>query len=190
MSSPTSKRRDPSPAAEPAKKRRRGATRLSCAECRRSLQSPLSFLCPFLNTLVFRLKLRCDRGIPCGSCVKRGCGAICPDGNYMMLGLSLETASAHGHLQGLLPLDRAIGTSLRMFASCLVPTLHIGLYLHPPKSYTRRSQNCVLVSAISRMHSEQHTRKIQMSLTQCYPMSYCVLKLLYNAKLPQEIRRQ
>ncbi|KAG6841089.1 hypothetical protein C0991_001997 [Blastosporella zonata] len=46
----------------PIKKRRKGATRLSCAECR-------------------RLKLRCDRGIPCGSCVKRGCGAICPDGS-------------------------------------------------------------------------------------------------------------
>lgn len=45
-----------------AKKRRKGATRLSCAECR-------------------RLKLRCDRQVPCGSCVKRGCGAICPDGS-------------------------------------------------------------------------------------------------------------
>ncbi|KAI0820381.1 fungal-specific transcription factor domain-containing protein [Trametes gibbosa] len=44
------------------KKRKRGATRLSCAECR-------------------RLKLRCDRAIPCGSCVKRGCAAICPDGS-------------------------------------------------------------------------------------------------------------
>ncbi|KAH9993678.1 hypothetical protein BJV74DRAFT_770718 [Russula compacta] len=62
MSSPSPKRRDSSPLLEPAKKRRRGATRLSCAECR-------------------RLKLRCDRGIPCGSCVKRGCGAICPDGS-------------------------------------------------------------------------------------------------------------
>ncbi|KAI0255791.1 fungal-specific transcription factor domain-containing protein [Lactifluus subvellereus] len=62
MSSPSPKRRDPSPTPEPSKKRRRGATRLSCAECR-------------------RLKLRCDRGIPCGSCVKRGCGAICPDGS-------------------------------------------------------------------------------------------------------------
>ncbi|KAH7890671.1 fungal-specific transcription factor domain-containing protein [Phlebopus sp. FC_14] len=45
-----------------SKKRRKGATRLSCAECR-------------------RLKLRCDRNVPCGSCVKRGCGAICPDGS-------------------------------------------------------------------------------------------------------------
>ncbi|KAJ7050553.1 fungal-specific transcription factor domain-containing protein [Mycena amicta] len=46
----------------PGQKRRKGATRLSCAECR-------------------RLKLRCDRGVPCSSCVKRGCGAICPDGS-------------------------------------------------------------------------------------------------------------
>ncbi|CAE6532472.1 unnamed protein product [Rhizoctonia solani] len=40
-------------------RRRRGA--LSCAECR-------------------RLKLRCDRQVPCHSCVKRGCSSICPDG--------------------------------------------------------------------------------------------------------------
>ncbi|KAF5361920.1 hypothetical protein D9756_002271 [Leucocoprinus leucothites] len=43
-------------------KRKRGANRLNCAECR-------------------RLKLRCDRAIPCSSCVKRGCGAICPSGS-------------------------------------------------------------------------------------------------------------
>lgn len=189
MSSPTPKRRDPSPAPEPAKKRRRGATRLSCAECRRSLQSPFSFISPFLNIVVFRLKLRCDRGIPCGSCIKRGCGAICPDGNYI-LGLLLETVSAHNRLQGHLPLARAIGTSLTMFVTCLVPTPDIDLYLHPPKSCTRRSRNYVLVFVILRMRSEHHTRKVQMSLTQCYPMSYCVLKLLYNAKLLQEIQRQ
>lgn len=28
-----------------------------------------------------RLKLRCDRTVPCSSCVKRGCSAICPDGS-------------------------------------------------------------------------------------------------------------
>ncbi|KAI0044511.1 hypothetical protein FA95DRAFT_1522724, partial [Auriscalpium vulgare] len=61
-SSPPSKRSASPTPQEPIKKRRRGATRLSCAECR-------------------RLKLRCDRGIPCSSCVKRGCGAICPDGS-------------------------------------------------------------------------------------------------------------
>ncbi|KAI0080184.1 hypothetical protein K474DRAFT_1590475 [Panus rudis PR-1116 ss-1] len=65
MSSPeVSFPRPDNPAQDPngVKKRKRGATRLSCAECR-------------------RLKLRCDRTIPCGSCVKRGCAAICPDGS-------------------------------------------------------------------------------------------------------------
>ncbi|KAG7443621.1 uncharacterized protein BT62DRAFT_934859 [Guyanagaster necrorhizus] len=63
MSSPTTaKRADLHADDGTQKKRRKGATRLSCAECR-------------------RLKLRCDRSIPCSSCVKRGCGAICPDGS-------------------------------------------------------------------------------------------------------------
>ncbi|KAF8885022.1 fungal-specific transcription factor domain-containing protein [Infundibulicybe gibba] len=63
MSLPTfEKRMDGFSSQDGPKKRRKGATRLSCAECR-------------------RLKLRCDRAIPCGSCVKRGCGAICPDGS-------------------------------------------------------------------------------------------------------------
>ncbi|CAE6470835.1 unnamed protein product [Rhizoctonia solani] len=51
-------------------RRRRGA--LSCAECRRSnLRS---------GRTSYRLKLRCDRQVPCHSCVKRGCSSICPDG--------------------------------------------------------------------------------------------------------------
>ncbi|KAJ7636040.1 fungal-specific transcription factor domain-containing protein [Mycena polygramma] len=62
MSSAPVKRDAHNPQDGLAKKRRKGATRLSCAECR-------------------RLKLRCDRSIPCGSCIKRGCGAICPDGS-------------------------------------------------------------------------------------------------------------
>ncbi|EJD46940.1 hypothetical protein AURDEDRAFT_184166 [Auricularia subglabra TFB-10046 SS5] len=42
-------------------KRRRGPGPVSCAECR-------------------RLKLKCDRKLPCSSCFKRGCAAICPNG--------------------------------------------------------------------------------------------------------------
>ncbi|KIM68627.1 hypothetical protein SCLCIDRAFT_13431 [Scleroderma citrinum Foug A] len=41
-------------------KRARGE--LSCAECR-------------------RLKLKCDKRIPCGSCMRRGCPTICPNGS-------------------------------------------------------------------------------------------------------------
>ncbi|KAE9410753.1 hypothetical protein BT96DRAFT_912223 [Gymnopus androsaceus JB14] len=48
---------------------------LSCAECR-------------------RLKLRCDRTIPCGSCSRRGCSSICPSG-------VLEAGAAHVHQGGM-----------------------------------------------------------------------------------------
>ncbi|KAI5115972.1 hypothetical protein M0805_001503 [Coniferiporia weirii] len=40
---------------------RRARGEISCAECR-------------------RLKLKCDKTIPCSSCVRRGCPAICPNG--------------------------------------------------------------------------------------------------------------
>ncbi|KIK58189.1 hypothetical protein GYMLUDRAFT_45397 [Collybiopsis luxurians FD-317 M1] len=43
-------------------KRKPGRIPTSCAECR-------------------RLKLRCDKQVPCGKCVSRGCAAICPDGS-------------------------------------------------------------------------------------------------------------
>ncbi|KAI0673868.1 hypothetical protein C8Q78DRAFT_967725 [Trametes maxima] len=43
-------------------RRKPGRAPVSCAECR-------------------RLKLRCDRKVPCETCVKRGCSALCPDGS-------------------------------------------------------------------------------------------------------------
>ncbi|KAF8677359.1 Fungal specific transcription factor domain [Rhizoctonia solani] len=33
-----------------------------------------------INAALQKLKLRCDRQVPCHSCVKRGCSSICPDG--------------------------------------------------------------------------------------------------------------
>ncbi|KAF7345605.1 hypothetical protein MVEN_01579500 [Mycena venus] len=47
---------------EKESKRARGA--LSCAECR-------------------RLKLKCDKTVPCSSCKRRGCSAICPNGSLI-----------------------------------------------------------------------------------------------------------
>ncbi|KAI0962091.1 hypothetical protein AcV7_001012 [Taiwanofungus camphoratus] len=47
---------------EPRQRKRPGRVPVSCAECR-------------------RLKLRCDRKVPCETCVKRGCAAICPEGS-------------------------------------------------------------------------------------------------------------
>ncbi|KAK7680387.1 hypothetical protein QCA50_016627 [Cerrena zonata] len=47
-------------AKEQESKRNRGA--ISCAECR-------------------RLKLKCDKTVPCSSCTRRGCASICPNGS-------------------------------------------------------------------------------------------------------------
>ncbi|KAJ6594886.1 hypothetical protein B0H19DRAFT_1366629 [Mycena capillaripes] len=33
-----------------------------------------------------RLKLKCDKNIPCASCVRRGCGDTCPTGTYLPTG--------------------------------------------------------------------------------------------------------
>ncbi|EGO26826.1 hypothetical protein SERLADRAFT_355454 [Serpula lacrymans var. lacrymans S7.9] len=51
--------KDAQKAIEKEQKRSRGA--MSCAECR-------------------RLKLKCDKTVPCSSCKRRGCSAICPNG--------------------------------------------------------------------------------------------------------------
>ncbi|KIJ13816.1 hypothetical protein PAXINDRAFT_170130 [Paxillus involutus ATCC 200175] len=47
---------------EQRERKKPGRVATSCAECR-------------------RLKLRCDRKVPCETCLKRGCGAICPNGS-------------------------------------------------------------------------------------------------------------
>ncbi|KAJ7665729.1 fungal-specific transcription factor domain-containing protein [Mycena rosella] len=48
---------------EPGKSNRQ----TSCSECR-------------------RLKLKCDKEVPCGSCIRRGCAAICPTGTLRSAG--------------------------------------------------------------------------------------------------------
>ncbi|KIM27212.1 hypothetical protein M408DRAFT_330132 [Serendipita vermifera MAFF 305830] len=59
-------------------KKREGGQALSkarnCAECR-------------------RLKIKCDRQVPCSNCVKRGTSAICPDGHLLPKGQRLILAS-------------------------------------------------------------------------------------------------
>ncbi|KAH9931591.1 fungal-specific transcription factor domain-containing protein [Fomitopsis serialis] len=64
-------------AQEQAFKRARGA--ISCAECR-------------------RLKLKCDKTVPCSSCKRRGCSSICPNGS-----LTTGQGTRLGHLLGSRP---------------------------------------------------------------------------------------
>ncbi|KAJ7704352.1 hypothetical protein B0H17DRAFT_921443 [Mycena rosella] len=51
----------PSKNRAPSKASKRIRGEIACAECR-------------------RLKIRCDKTVPCSTCVKRGCGALCPNG--------------------------------------------------------------------------------------------------------------
>ncbi|KAJ7253061.1 hypothetical protein B0H12DRAFT_1017793 [Mycena haematopus] len=51
----------PTKSRAPSKASKRIRGEIACAECR-------------------RLKIRCDKVIPCSTCVKRGCGALCPNG--------------------------------------------------------------------------------------------------------------
>ncbi|KZT08809.1 uncharacterized protein LAESUDRAFT_648494 [Laetiporus sulphureus 93-53] len=60
---------------EPKQRRRPGRVPVSCAECR-------------------RLKLRCDRKVPCETCVKRGCSAICPEGTFIITSTFISLALA------------------------------------------------------------------------------------------------
>ncbi|PIL31283.1 transcription factor [Ganoderma sinense ZZ0214-1] len=65
-----------SPESDPPKQRKRpGRVPVSCAECR-------------------RLKLRCDRKVPCETCTKRGCAALCPEGSLITGGKGTRQAVA------------------------------------------------------------------------------------------------
>ncbi|KAJ7610086.1 fungal-specific transcription factor domain-containing protein [Roridomyces roridus] len=75
-----------------------GRVATSCAECR-------------------RLKLRCDKNVPCGKCVSRGCGSICPDGhltsgkgNRLVLA---NTEELHDRIENLCGRIRELEDALR-----------------------------------------------------------------------------
>ncbi|KAJ6538585.1 fungal-specific transcription factor domain-containing protein [Mycena sp. CBHHK59/15] len=53
---------------------RRARGEISCAECR-------------------RLKLKCDKKLPCSSCIRRGCPSICPNGSLSSQGTRFVLAS-------------------------------------------------------------------------------------------------
>lgn len=87
-STPTgSSQPQPQPPSPRASKPRRKPGRIptSCQECR-------------------RLKLKCDRKIPCGSCQKRGCASICPEGMTASRGSRMvlaNTEELHDKIEGL-----------------------------------------------------------------------------------------
>ncbi|KAJ7083350.1 fungal-specific transcription factor domain-containing protein [Mycena belliarum] len=103
-----------------------GRVPTSCAECR-------------------RLKLRCDKNVPCGKCVARGCGSICPDGqltsgkgNRLVLANTEELHNRIEHLCGRIrDLEEALRTLQESVSDQPHPLLRTDL-LHmkavPPSS--------------------------------------------------------
>lgn len=87
-------------------KSRRG-TGASCRECR-------------------RLKVRCDREVPCGSCVRRGCSGICPDGQLSAIKSAryvlASTEELHQRIQTLTFRVHELEHALEMTYDSLVQT--------------------------------------------------------------------
>jgi hypothetical protein len=95
------------------KRRKPGRVPTACAECR-------------------RLKLRCNRQVPCEKCESRGCGAICPDGvltpgkgNRLVLA---STEELHDRIDGMSSRMRQLESALRDLQASH-PLLRDGLLL-------------------------------------------------------------
>ncbi|KAI0273975.1 fungal-specific transcription factor domain-containing protein [Russula aff. rugulosa BPL654] len=71
----------------PRQRRKPGRVPVSCAECR-------------------RLKLRCDRKVPCDTCTKRGCAATCPNGTHPTRRSNPDSVSAHVKQQHAAQIER------------------------------------------------------------------------------------
>ncbi|KAK0209213.1 fungal-specific transcription factor domain-containing protein [Desarmillaria ectypa] len=88
---------------EPEKKPRRkpGRVPTSCSECR-------------------RLKLRCDKNVPCEKCVSRGCGSICPDGRLILA----NTEQLHERIEHLCSRIRDLENALKTLQSTVSSEPH------------------------------------------------------------------
>ncbi|KAF8195055.1 fungal-specific transcription factor domain-containing protein [Pholiota molesta] len=94
---------------EPKQKKKPGRVPTACAECR-------------------RLKLRCDRNVPCEKCVQRGCGSICPTGelvtgknNKMILA---NTEELHDRIDAVSARNRELENALRTLQESLSDQPH------------------------------------------------------------------
>ncbi|TFK85568.1 hypothetical protein K466DRAFT_587982 [Polyporus arcularius HHB13444] len=94
----------------PKQRKRPGRVPVSCAECR-------------------RLKLRCDRKVPCETCTKRGCAALCPDGALITGGKGTRQAVADvedlkNKIEALTNRNKALETALRTLQAAVSDNPH------------------------------------------------------------------
>jgi hypothetical protein len=131
-----------------------------------------------------RLKLRCDRAIPCGSCVKRGCAAICPDGVQSlpcscMPPLTRLLCKAHCRPA------REIG--IRLFLLFISQSTHVllvphALFLQAPRIFMTKSMSSQTASANSRMVSAFHIPNTLKTHILSSQKIYSVLRRRFNER--------
>ncbi|EJD00583.1 uncharacterized protein FOMMEDRAFT_91493 [Fomitiporia mediterranea MF3/22] len=89
---------------------RRAKGEASCAECR-------------------RLKLKCDRKVPCTSCIRRGCQTICPNGGSLASGqgsrfVLANTDRLHEKLLRMSARIRQLEDALQIAQASVTPVSH------------------------------------------------------------------
>ncbi|KAJ6538867.1 fungal-specific transcription factor domain-containing protein [Mycena vulgaris] len=94
----------------------RSSRQTSCAECH-------------------RLKLKCDKKVPCGSCVRRGCDSICPTGTLRSTGRGKR--SVMSEVPELTSVITEMGERIRQLEHAVAST-HDGSSNHPLLSKTSR----------------------------------------------------
>ncbi|KAJ4490621.1 fungal-specific transcription factor domain-containing protein [Lentinula aciculospora] len=103
---------------------RRVQGQISCAECR-------------------RLKLKCDKKIPCSSCVKRGCSSFCPTKTLTPLPtkriMTSDTAALHKKIQTMSQRIKQLEDALSTLQSTVSSEPHHLLVEAPPRMEPRKN---------------------------------------------------
>ncbi|KAI0066994.1 hypothetical protein BV25DRAFT_1912336 [Artomyces pyxidatus] len=86
---------------------------VACAECR-------------------RLKLRCNHGIPCSSCVKKGCAALCPNEVQLSTGRENRNTPSNTDMERLNDRIGALSSRVRLLEDALAEAYSLlGCAPHP-----------------------------------------------------------
>lgn len=146
-----------------------------------------AFLAPFSITTT-RLKLRCDRAIPCASCVKRGCAAICPDGMCPPLRSSYPLSPPSFRL-----VSQRLSTDGQRKSVATLFThrwLDVQSILERPDSYSlapkismRRFMSSQTASESLKTDSVHPTPCIPQTHTPFFPKTYSASKPPYNERV-------
>ncbi|RDB24336.1 putative transcriptional regulatory protein C1F7.11c [Hypsizygus marmoreus] len=142
-------------------RRKPGRVPTSCAECR-------------------RLKLRCDKNVPCEKCVSRGCGSICPDGsltpgkgNRLVLA---NTEELHDRIEQLCTRIRELENALRSLQESVSqephPLLQNGILQPTPSQPFQPSPPMPISTSTTPPRSEERLANTESNINQAEEDSF------------------